>query len=99
MRKGKQMTTAAAAINEKIGEFLPARVTAPGKMPWIPLSPTKSFQPLRFFSDKRGFVELLRIEPGEEIMLHRHTGEVHAFNLQGSRLLGSGELIGPGEYV
>jgi quercetin dioxygenase-like cupin family protein len=44
-------------------------------------------------------VELLRLEPGEAIPLHRHTGEVHAINLEGSRQLSTGELIGPGEYV
>jgi 2,4'-dihydroxyacetophenone dioxygenase len=42
---------------------------------------------------------LLRLEPGAEIATHRHTGEVHAFNLEGSRQLSSGEIIGPGDYV
>ena len=31
---------------------------------------------------------------------HRHTGEVHAFNLSGTRLLtDTGEAVGPGTYV
>jgi quercetin dioxygenase-like cupin family protein len=47
----------------------------------------------------RGFVELLRFEPRSFSPLHRHTGEVHAFNLEGSRKLCTGELIGPGDYV
>jgi 2,4'-dihydroxyacetophenone dioxygenase len=68
-------------------------------VPWVPLSPGKSFKPLRFFDDNRGFVELLRLEPGELIPRHRHTGEVHACNLQGWRELDGGERIGPGDYV
>jgi quercetin dioxygenase-like cupin family protein len=31
--------------------------------------------------------------------LHRHTGEIHAFNLEGERELCTGERIGPGDYV
>ena len=31
--------------------------------------------------------------------LHRHSGEVHALNLQGARRLGDGRVIGPGDYV
>lgn len=67
--------------------------------PWVPLSPGKAFKPLRFLRDNRGFVELLRLEPGAEIALHRHTGEVHAINLEGTRQLHTGEVIGPGDYV
>lgn len=78
--------------------YLPARVT-PDSIPWVPLAHGKSFKPLRFLSADRGFVELLRLAPGQTIALHRHTGEVHALNLQGSRELGSGEVIGPGGYV
>jgi len=33
-------------------------------------------------------------------LLHRRTGEVHAYNLSGSRqILGTGEIVGPGDYV
>lgn len=59
----------------------------------------KSFKPLRFLAGDRGFVELLKLEPGEAIARHRHSGEVHAFNLQGWRELDTGECIGPGGYV
>jgi quercetin dioxygenase-like cupin family protein len=59
----------------------------------------KSFRPLRFLAGDRGFVELLRLQPGEAIARHRHTGEVHAFNLQGWRELDTGERVGPGGYV
>jgi quercetin dioxygenase-like cupin family protein len=76
-----------------------ARSIANNVVPWVPLTDGKSFKPLRFLSGNRGFVELLRLEPGAAIPTHRHTGEVHAFNMQGSRQLGSGEIVGPGDYV
>ncbi len=79
--------------------FHPARNIDPDSIPWIPLGDGKSFKPLRFFKDDRGFAELLRIEPGTVIPLHRHTGEIHAFNLEGTRELCTGEIIRPGEYV
>lgn len=69
-------------------------------LPWVPSPvPGKSSRPLRFLRDDRGFVELLRMEPGVAMALHRHTGETHAFNLSGTRQLSTGETIGPGEYV
>src|SRR5688572_10746017 len=68
-------------------------------LPWVPLGPTRSFKPLRFFPDDRGWVQLLRVEPGATIARHRHTGEVHAFHVQGQRRLESGEIVGAGDYV
>ncbi|HSW06221.1 MAG TPA: cupin domain-containing protein [Aquabacterium sp.] len=41
----------------------------------------------------------MRLAPGTKLGLHRHTGEVHAYNLEGQRRLCSGELVGPGDYV
>jgi len=79
--------------------FTPARNIDPNAIPWIPLGEGKSFKPLRFFNDDRGFAELLRIDPGTVIPLHRHTGEIHAFNLEGTRELCTGEIIRPGDYV
>lgn len=68
------------------------------EMPWIPTSPGKSFRPLRFEAD--GWSELMRLEPGSLVARHRHTGLVHAFSLSGSRrILESGEIVGPGDYV
>ncbi len=68
------------------------------KMPWIPTSAGKSFRPLRF--DVDGWSELMRLEPGSQVARHRHTGHVHAFNLSGSRrILETGEIVGPGDYV
>jgi quercetin dioxygenase-like cupin family protein len=69
------------------------------KVPWVPLGPGKSFKPLLFLPDDRGWVQLLRLEPGTLIPRHRHTGEVHAWNVRGSRRLATGELVGPGGYV
>ncbi|MGH8144913.1 MAG: cupin domain-containing protein [Rhodanobacteraceae bacterium] len=81
-------------------DYLPARFTVPDGVPWIPsATPGKSSKPLRFLSGDRGFVELLRMEPGVAMPLHRHTGEIHACNLRGSRRLCTGEIIGPGDYV
>lgn len=80
--------------------YLPARYGAHAELPWIPsATPGKSSKPLRFFADERGFVELLRMAPGVTMPLHRHTGEIHAYNLSGSRRLCTGEVIGPGDYV
>jgi 2,4'-dihydroxyacetophenone dioxygenase len=67
-------------------------------MPWIATGPGKAFRPLRFAAD--GWSELMRLEPGSMVALHRHTGEVHAFNLSGTReIFGAGERAGPGSYV
>ena len=54
-----------------------------GDMDWIPAGDGKSFRPLRFEPD--GWLELMRLEPGSVVSLHRHTCEVHAFNLSGTR--------------
>jgi quercetin dioxygenase-like cupin family protein len=85
---------------EALREYLPARFSNTADLPWIPsATPGKSSRPLRFLAEDRGFVELLRMEPGVVMPLHRHTGEIHAYNLSGSRKLCTGEVIGPGDYV
>lgn len=67
---------------------------------WIPLSEGLSFKPLTFFPDDAGYQLLLRLEPGTVIPRHRHTGEIHAFNIAGTRrILTTGEVIGPGTYI
>ena len=72
----------------------------PDSIPWIPLGPGESFKPLRFFPNDRGRVLLLRLEPGTIVPRHRHLGEVHGFNVAGTRkLLDNGEIVGPGTYV
>lgn len=83
-----------------LGAFLPACITSGNSTPWVPsATPGKSARLLRFLPDDAGFVELLRMEPGVTMPLHRHSGEIHAFNLSGSRQLCTGEVIGPGDYV
>lgn len=77
----------------------PALQTRVADLPWTPLAAGLSFKPLRFFADDRGYAALLRLEPGTVIPLHRHTGEIHAINLEGSHRLASGELVEPGDYV
>ena len=78
--------------------FEPARPIDTDRMPWIPTGPGKSFRPLRVAED--GWSELMRLEPGSAVAVHRHTGEVHAFNLAGTReIFGTGERVGPGNYV
>jgi 2,4'-dihydroxyacetophenone dioxygenase len=79
--------------------FLPARTARVSEIPWIPGGGGKASKPLRFMQNNAGFVELLRLDPGSGLALHRHSGEVHAYNLQGTRELCTGEIIGPGEYV
>src|SRR5262249_47546762 len=76
----------------------PGRPLDTDGMPGIATGPGKWFGPLRFAAD--GWSELMRLEPGAGVPLHRHTGEVHAFNLAGSReIVGTGERAGPGGYV
>jgi 2,4'-dihydroxyacetophenone dioxygenase len=76
----------------------PALPLDTASMPWIPTGTGKSFRPLRFTAD--GWSELMRLEPGSVVALHQHTGELHAFNITGTReILGTGEIVGPGSYV
>jgi 2,4'-dihydroxyacetophenone dioxygenase len=75
-------------------------LTVAESVPWIPLGPGESFKPLRFLAGNRGRVLLLRLEPGCTVAPHRHTGDVHAFNVDGFReLIDSGQIVGPGDYV
>jgi quercetin dioxygenase-like cupin family protein len=69
-------------------------------LPWQPVRPGFDIKLIRGGSDDDTRVQLLRLQPGTLIPKHRHTGEVHALNLAGSReLLDTGEVIGPGGYV
>ena len=76
-----------------------ALITAHDPGAWMPDGPGKWSRPLHYLKGGSGFVELMRLEPGVGVGLHRHTGEVHAYNLEGSRRLSSGETIVPGDYV
>lgn len=72
--------------------------TTPGPE-WIIEGEGKWSLPLQFLPGDTGWVELMRLSPGVKLGLHRHTGHVHAFNLQGHRQLGTGEQLGPHAYV
>jgi len=67
---------------------------------WLPVKPGFDLQLLRGGSDKDTRALLLRLQPGTAIELHRHGGEVHAYNLAGyRRITQTGQIVGPGEYV
>jgi len=66
---------------------------------WIPEGEGKWSRPLRFLPGESGWVELMRLDPGVRLGLHRHAGLVHAYNVQGSRRLCTGEEIAPHGYV
>jgi quercetin dioxygenase-like cupin family protein len=69
-------------------------------LPWMPVSPGFELKLLRGGGDDDTRVLLLRLQPDTLVPLHRHAGEVHAFNLSGSRLLiEANEVVGPGGYV
>jgi quercetin dioxygenase-like cupin family protein len=88
-----------AGPHDAVGRTSPARAAPAAGLPWIPAdTPGKWAKPLRFLGD-RGFVELLRMAPGTVMPLHRHTGEVHVYQVAGQRQLCSGEILGPGDYV
>jgi 2,4'-dihydroxyacetophenone dioxygenase len=77
----------------------PAHLTAADDTPWVPLGPGRAFKPIRFQRNDAGYVALMRVDPGIAIPLHRHTGSIHAYGIAGTRRLGSGEIVGPGDYV
>jgi 2,4'-dihydroxyacetophenone dioxygenase len=66
---------------------------------WIPEGEGKWSLPLHFLPDGSGWVELMRLDPGVRVGLHRHTGEVHALNICGERRLNDGRVVRAGEYV
>lgn len=83
-----------SALNT-LQQYLPARFSTTA-LPWIPSgTPGKSAKPMRFLPGGSGFVELLRMEPGVVMPLHRHTGEIHAYNLSGSRQLSRPTIMLP----
>lgn len=78
----------------------PALSPAIAALPWQPISPGFSLKVVRGSDDDADTrVLLLRLEPGTDTGWHRHTGEIHALNLAGTRALSNGEVIGPGGYV
>jgi 2,4'-dihydroxyacetophenone dioxygenase len=66
---------------------------------WIPEGAGKWSLPVQFLPDGAGWVELMRLQPGVRLGLHRHTEEVHALNLAGERRLNDGRVVRPGDYI
>jgi hypothetical protein len=93
--------SSAAPSKEKVMQLSAPALAHPlhtEQLAWVPTGPGKSFRPLRFEPD--GWSELMRLEPGSLVGWHLHTGDVHAFNLIGTRqILSTGETVGPGDYV
>lgn len=87
-----------AFLHDALRGHLPTHFIASEEIPWVPEGEGKWARPLRFLGE-RGFVEVLRMQPGTVMPLHRHTGEVHVFQLSGHRQLNSGEIVGPGDYA
>ena len=101
---GAKNTSTPVPVPMDPGQSVAGRASDPAfpldtwRMDWIPTGPGKSFRPLRF--EPGGWSELMRLEPGSVVALHRHTGEVHVYGLSGGRrILGTGETAGPGSYV
>ena len=87
-----------AFLHDALRGQLPTHFVASDEIPWVPEGEGKWARPLQFLGDE-GFVELLRMQSGTVMPLHRHTGEVHVYQLSGRRQLCTGEVIGPGDYV
>lgn len=83
----------------KNNHVVAAALERSGLPDWMPEGEGKWSLPIAFLPEGAGWVELMRLRPGVRVGLHRHTGEVHALNLQGSRRLNDGRLVGVGEYV
>jgi 2,4'-dihydroxyacetophenone dioxygenase len=78
--------------------YIPAAAGNP-QLPWISVAPGISKQLLALFPERGEWVTLLRLEPGADIPLHRHQGEVHGYLISGSRRLDpGGRLLVPGDY-
>ncbi|MEO6278965.1 cupin domain-containing protein [Roseateles sp.] len=82
-----------------IDHVVAAALERSGLPDWMPEGEGKWSLPIAFLPEGAGWVELMRLRPGVRVGLHRHSGEVHALNLQGSRRLNTGQVVGPGGYV
>jgi 2,4'-dihydroxyacetophenone dioxygenase len=95
------MTTPLDGLHPHVQAHVRSALQRAGLDAWIPEGEGKWSLPLQFLpeEDGGGWVELMRLTPGTKLTLHRHHGEVHGLNLQGSRRLDDGRVIGPGDYV
>lgn len=90
---------AAAAPSAAAAVQVHAAMRRAGLPGWMPEGPGKWSLPLQFLPEGAGWVELMRLAPGTLIPRHRHSGEVHAVNLQGLRRLSDGRIVFPGDYI
>ena len=74
---GAKNTSTPVTVPMDPGQSVAGRASDPAfpldtwRMDWIPTGPGKSFRPLRF--EPGGWSELMRLEPGSVVALHRHT--------------------------
>jgi quercetin dioxygenase-like cupin family protein len=66
---------------------------------WAPASEGIWFKLVKVLAADTGWVSLLRLSAGTVVGPHRHSGEVHGFQLSGRRRLADGRICGPGTYV
>ena len=92
------MTHPLEGLQPHVCTHVTAALQRAGLDAWIPEGPGKWSLPLQFLADG-GWVELMRLEPGTKLTLHRHHGEVHGLNLQGRRRLDNGRIVAAGDYV
>ena len=75
-----------------------AGIVVSDDMPWVPLRSGMWMRPLCFLDE--GYSLQLRVAKGTRTGPHRHTGEVNALMLRGTRrIYDTGELLGPGDFV
>jgi 2,4'-dihydroxyacetophenone dioxygenase len=84
---------------ELADNIVTAALRRAGLTTWIPEGEGKWSLPPQFLQGDAGWVELMRLQPGVRLGLHRHSGEVHALNLAGERRLNDGRLLRAGDYV
>ncbi|WP_457420595.1 cupin domain-containing protein [Roseateles sp. P5_E7] len=92
------MKTPLDGLQAHVHPHVTAALQRAGLDDWMPEGEGKWSLPLQFLPDG-GWVELMRLAPGTKLTLHRHHGEVHGLNLQGSRRLDDGRIINAGDYV
>lgn len=69
-------------------------------VPWVPISDSAWFKPVRFAADGDGWVNYVRVRAGATIPRSRVTGGADAYTLSGTwRDLVTDCLSGPGAYA
>ena len=84
-------------MNDHVADLAAIAAGGAGR-PWIPVGPGVSSKSLAFFRDGKGWVSLLRLDPGAHIPPHQHRGEVHGFVFRPAPPWANGAVLGPGGY-